>query len=443
VNPDVLIIGAGAAGLTSALELTRAGLRVEVLEGRDRVGGRIFTQNDPLTHSPVELGAEFVHGLAPEIWEPVQKHKLAISEVEGDLWCARGGQLEPCDFFGKAEKILSAMDDKHPDESFLKFLARRFPGNEQREGRQRATAFVSGFNAADPDKVSVHWLVHSREADAGIEGDRAFHIHGGYQKLISCFVQELTSAESAGAPPLAEIHLGTKVRRVLWQRASVRAIAETKSGKSVFNAPRIVITLPLGVLQNGAVVFDPALPGSKQQALQKLAMGKVVRVTLCFRRRFWENLRPNDGQKSLAGMSFLFSDDELFPTWWTQMPAHPPVITGWSPEQSAERLAGMTKEQIVARAMESLSGLLGQNATSLQHELGSAYLHDWDSDPFSCGAYSYVKAGGEGCQHGLGEAVERTLFFAGEATDISGHNGTVHGAIASGRRAAAEVLAAA
>jgi monoamine oxidase len=70
----------------------------------------------------------------------------------------------------------------------------------------------------------------------------------------------------------------------------------------------------------------------------------------------------------------------------------------------------------------------------------SAAYHDWQTDPFARGAYSYVKAGGDSAQAGLAAPLEQTLFFAGEATDVSGYHGTVHGAIASGHRAAQEIL---
>ena len=122
------------------------------------------------------------------------------------------------------------------------------------------------------------------------------------------------------------------------------------------------------------------------------------------------------------------------------MPEAIRIITGWSPAHAAESLAGMTESAIVNRALESLSTLLRVDKSSVQSELSAAYFHDWDSDPFSCGAYSYVKVGGEGCQQVLGSPVSNTLFFAGEATDTSGRNGTVHGAIASGRRAAQDIL---
>ena len=437
---DVLIIGAGAAGLSAAIELSRAGLRVEILEARDRVGGRMFTRHDPTLNHPIELGAEFVHGLAPEIWEPVQKHKLNITEVDGDMWCSIDDKLQRCNFFAQADKILSAMDhdfadSNKPDESFLDFLARRFPGKDHEEAKQWATGYVSGFNAADPGLVSVRWLVDSRRADEKIEGERAFHIAGGYQSLIDIFLRELKDRN-------VEIRLNTIVTDVKWKTGALEILANGPQPEISFFASRALVTLPLGVLQAPNFVrFQPELPARKKAALEKLAMGKVVRVTLCFRERFWQDLHGTSDARTLADLSFLFSRDNFFPTWWTQMPERLPIITGWSAAKSAESLAGLSKDAVIDKAIQSLSSLLHVEKSTVRSQLRSAYFHDWDSDPFSQGAYSYIKVGGEGCQRTLGSPVSNTLFFAGEATDTSGHNGTVHGAIASGQRAAREILA--
>jgi monoamine oxidase len=428
--PDVLILGAGVAGLSAAIDLAHAGLAVEIIEGRERVGGRILTQLDPTLNHSVDLGAEFVHGLSPEIWLPLQEHDLDVTEVEGDFWCSSNGKLAPCRFFRQVEQILGKMDDRSPDQSFLEF-----PGNDHDEAKQHAIAYVSGFNAADPAQVSVHWLVHSRAAEEEIQGDRAFRISGGYQTLLDLLTDDLASRQ-------VPIHLNTKIQEVRWIADQVEVSAASALGDTTFSAPRALITFPLAVLQSAAlgnaIRFDPQLPAEKLRALERLAMGKVVRVTLCFRRRIWEDVVV-DG-KTLAGMSFLFSDDKLFPTWWTQMPDPVPMITGWSPAASAENLNGMSEGRIVQKALEILAGLLHMQISKLQSELASAYFHDWDADPFSLGAYSYVKTEGEGCQQTLGAPINEMLFFAGEATDTSGHNGTVHGAIASGKRAAREIL---
>src|SRR5215467_10182761 len=160
---DIIVIGAGAAGLAAAATLGQSGLTVVVLEARDRIGGRIFTHLDPASPVAIELGAEFIHGMPPEIWLPLQAKNTQISEVKGDAWCVRNGRLCGCDFFSSVDDILEEMDDKAPDESFLSFLHRSFPesslNEKQREANRRAIAYVSGFNAADPDRVGVHWLV--------------------------------------------------------------------------------------------------------------------------------------------------------------------------------------------------------------------------------------------------------------------------------------------
>jgi len=192
----------------------------------------------------------------------------------------------------------------------------------------------------------------------------------------------------------------------------------------------------------GAVRFVPDLPPQKQAALSKLAMGKAIRVTLRFQQRFWDDLRPphSTESKSLANMSFLLSHQDWFPTWWTTMPEKLPIITGWAPFHCAERLSGKSTEFVVDKCLHSLSRVLRISRSELESLLAHAYWHDWQSDPLSRGAYSYVKTGGDEAQHTLAAPVEDTLFFAGEATDISGHNGTVHGAIATGYRAAKQVL---
>jgi phytoene dehydrogenase-like protein len=177
---------------------------------------------------PIELGAEFVHGLAPEIWFPLQQNNLNVTEVEGDFWCSADGRLRKCDFFEQADKILAAMDDDSPDESFLDFLNRRFPGDDHADAKQWATGYVSGFNAADPAEASVHWLVHNRHAEEQIGGDRALRIHGGYHELIEILQKELTDLN-------VPIHLNNIVRKIQWDRKSVQI--ETTTGDAEADAP--------------------------------------------------------------------------------------------------------------------------------------------------------------------------------------------------------------
>lgn len=439
---DVIVLGAGAAGLAAAAELGRAGVSVTILEARDRIGGRMFTQRDPVCDAPIECGAEFIHGLPPEIWEPLQARNVRITEVNGDLWCFRKARLCSCDFFSEVDDILRKMDTNAPDESFLSFLKRCYIGKggpKEQEASERALAYVTGFNAADPDRVGVHWLVKGMKAEEQIEGDRAFRSANGYQDLLDIFCEELAQVG---------VHTQTQtvVESVRWTAGRVEVSADGVSEPRKFEAACVLVTIPLGVLKaepddEGAIQFTPALPQTKLDALKKLEMGKVIRVTLRFRNRFWDTISaPGAENKTLSGMSFLLSDDEWLPTWWTTMPEKLPIITGWAPFRCAERLSGKSHDFVVDRCLQTLSRLLNIGLEQITPLLDAAYFHDWQSDPFSRGAYSYGAVGAGGAQEALASPIDNTLFFAGEATDTTGHNGTVHGAIASGRRAAKDIL---
>ena len=438
---DVIVIGAGAAGMAAAAELGRAGLSVTILEARERIGGRIFTQTDPLYHAPIELGAEFIHGRPPEIWRPLQERKIKIDELDGDAWCVRNRRLVNCDFFSQVDEILHEMDDAAPDESFVSFLkhcCKSKDGPGLSEAKKRALDYVSGFNAADPRLVGVHWLVKGMRAEEKIDGDRAFRAEQGYESLVEIFQKKLAEAR-------VSVQTGCVVEGINWKAGHAEASFGDAGRRERLGAPRLLVTLPLGVLQagegEGAVRFSPLLPARKQAALEKLEMGKVIKIVLRFRQRFWDKIRPSAHKpKTLAGMSFLFSHDERFPTWWTTLPAKFPIITGWAPFRCAERLSGKRRDYVIERSLRALSGLLHVKQRDLEGLLEAAYFHDWQNDPFSRGAYSYGKVGADGAQEALASPVDDTLFFAGEATDTSGHNGTVHGAIASGQRAAREIL---
>ena len=437
---DVLVIGAGIAGLAAASELTQSGQSVLLLEARDRVGGRIWTKRDGSSTDPIELGAEFIHGLPPEIWEPLQRAHIEVIEADGDSWC-KNGDLTPCSFFEQIQKILKKMSDGSADESFLDFVERCCSDrldSAQQDAKKRALAYVTGFNAADPKQVGVHWLVKSMRAEEIIEGDRVFRCPNGYQDLVNLYLNQLASKN-------VRILTSVTVTEVNWRRGEVKISAQEREKASTFSAKAAIITVPLEVLkampaEPGAIRFIPALPVEKIAAMEHLETGKVIRLVLRFRNRFWDTISPRAGKRrTLSDMSFLFSDDEWFPTWWTTMPRKVPQITGWAPFRCAERLSGRGREFVIARGLETLSSLLSMKVADLEAHLEKADFHDWQKDPFSRGAYSYGKVGSDGAHEALARPVNGTLFFAGEATDVTGNNGTVHGAIASGRRAAGDL----
>ncbi len=428
---DVLVIGAGVAGLVAAGELSRAGVNVRLIEGRDRIGGRIFTIHEPRLAVPIEMGAEFVHGKPPEIWDLLRRTGAAVDEVIGKDWCSRKVVLRPCEFFPQVEALLSRMSTTTPDQSFLQFL--ESVTDVSPEVKQQALKYVEGFNAAHAAEISVNSLVRARRAEEQIDSDHTFRLRGGYAFLARVLLAECDARH-------LRINMGTAVKAIDWKPGTVTVRALVAGKPRSFTAARAVVTLPLGVLQaepgsEAGVEFTPALC-DKQDALASLVTGHVLRITLRFRERFWSD-------SPLADMRFLLSDDEWFPTWWSSMPIGAPVITAWAPADAAQRLSKLSEEQIRNCAVETLGRLMQTSAAHIRALLEQSYMHNWQADRFSLGAYSYVKAGGDGAQESLARPIAETLFFAGEACESEGHFGTVHGAMATGQRAARQLLSVA
>jgi monoamine oxidase len=156
--------------------------------------------------------------------------------------------------------------------------------------------------------------------------------------------------------------------------------------------------------------------------------------SVCFDKKFWQR------DPEMADLSFLFTDDPQFPTWWTSNPLPYPILTGWAAGPNAKAHSGRSKDQIVSSAVQSLARIMKISEPEIRRQMTESFAYDWQADPFSRGAYSYAGVGGKGAAANLAEPVANTLYFAGEATNSDGYNGTVHGAIATGLRAAKELL---
>ena len=431
----VIVIGAGVAGLSAAIRLAEAGLDVQIFEARDRIGGRVWTEYSKGAAFPIERGAEFVHGKVDEIWRYQQPDRIDLYEGKGSRWCEEDGKLTICDFFEQISEVLDKVS-KHsgPDISFQEFLDRLT--DVQPQVRQRALNYVMGFHAGDPRQIGVQAIRLDTEAEESTEGDRTFRIRQGYGALLHLLESECTRLG-------VQISLNHIVQRIDWEREGVRVQTEASGTVNEVAGECAIITLPLGVLQSregdpGHVAFVPPLQ-EKEHALEKLVLGHVRRVTLIFNEIFWSEagfVRRND----LADLQFLFSNDDFFPTWWSYEPVRAPILTAWSPALKSDRLAGKSEEEVAQIALSSLSKILDVSIEDLNRRLVSAHSHDWIADPFSRGAYSYAKVGGVDCFRELAQPLGNKLYFAGEATESTGHHATVHGAIASGERAAKEVL---
>jgi monoamine oxidase len=436
---DVIIIGAGVAGLAAAERMGKAGLRVCVLEARARVGGRVWSLPGGAPEAAIELGAEFVHGKPPQLDEYLRKRGLKLFELSGQTYCQTdSGGLEACDeeggeVFAKLDKLDPAC---FPDETFEQTLRTRLAKTSEDE-KQSARMFVGGFHAADPARISTHSIIYGDRASREIEEDRLFHVVGGYNKLLEAMVRSL--------PETVIIRTRLPVTQVDWRRDLVIVLAGEENSEQMqeFIAPRVVVTLPLGVLQQefqpiGAVTFKPPL-AEKRGPLAKLAMGPVVRVTLRFDSVFWEDPKVM-GERALRDPHFIFSGDPGVPTWWTGAPQHLPMLVGWCAGPCAEAKSSMDEGGLCSEAVKALARIFNLPESVIARQVTHFYHHDWQADPYSRGAYSYVLAGGMGAQQELARPLANRLFFAGEATQSDGHHATVHGAFSSGIRVAEEIL---
>ena len=430
-NFDTLIVGAGAAGLAATATLSQAGQNVCLLEARDRIGGRILTLHEPGIAVPIDLGAEFVHGAAPSTLRWLRRSNTALIDTVQSRWMISNGKLQPTeDLFDEMKTGLDRVRRPRKDLPFSEFLEGAARSKLSPRARQLARTLVEGFDAADVTRVSTLETLDEWSGSSAADAP-TFRPLGGYASL-------LTALTGGFAHDNVRMKLGAVVNEVKWRRGHVD-IAVTQNGVTAnFSAPRAIVTLPLGVLQlpsssPHAVRFEPALT-QKRAAFEGLAVGPVVRIILRFRDAFWEQLddcRYRDG-------AFFHVPGQPFPTFWTALPVRAPILVAWAAGPNASRMSGLDHAEVLQRALQSLEALFGKRA-NVRDQLEGSHFQDWQADPFSCGAYSYVTAGGASARKILAKPLQDTLFFAGEAADTEGESGTVAGALESGERAAREV----
>jgi monoamine oxidase len=427
---DILILGAGISGLAAARALAERNLRVCVLEARHRVGGRILSQKVE-GGGTVELGAEFVHGRAPELWALIDEAGCKTTEREGSMLREQPDHTltdDPDD--GALFEPLAQLETyAGPDQPFATWLA---TSNVPNASRQALTAYVEGFNAADANHISIHSLGAQQKAEDASEGDRSWHILGGYSQLTDHLAARLTELNG-------DIRLNHEVLSIRWTPGNVTV--ETSQG--TVTAPRCLITLPLGVLQQvntpNTLTITPE-PAAIAYA-QRLAMGHASRFTLLFRDRWWEasKLLP---QKSLSDMSFLFTSARMPPVWWTSHPEREalPALTGWAGGARAQALEPKSPHDLGQEACATLAQIFAVDEAKITTSLVATYTHDWANDPLFRGSYSYVPANAMDASAAMTQPEADTLYFAGEHTDTTANWGTVHAALRSGLRAANQLL---
>ena len=414
-----IVIGAGIAGLTAARLLTVAGYQVIVLEGRDRIGGRLHTSN-AWADLPIDLGASWIHGtdnnpltrLAVDARAKTIATSYDSSLLHIDPAFAALGIDDPDSDWAEAqvERAMAWAEKRDKDVSLKQALEAVSPAAKlsplRRTQRDHYLAGNYEQEYAGPLDLLSAWHVDDSKEFAG--DDVLFPC--GYGQIAAHLAKELT------------IKTGHSVTQVDWGKKSVRI---TCANGAKFDADRVIVTVPLGVLKSGAITFAPELPPRKVKAIERLGMGLLNKHFLRFEKPFWptdvdwhELVKPDPGKWS-QWVSFTKA-------------AGKPVLLGFTGADTAKAVEAMDDRAIVAEAMAAVRTMFGNSAP----DPVAVQMTRWSRDPFAQGSYSYNAVGSTPADRKALAAPEAggALAFAGEACNAD-YPGTVHGALLSGREA--------
>lgn len=434
---DVVVAGAGMAGLACAQRLQAAGADFLVLEAADRIGGRVWTTRGLAGDRPFELGALMIHGkrVVTHTWLrelglharplPTTTRARFLRDGRADRlplprnWFHRTIGLRAFyqGAFGLPRRIL-AYDGS--DLSLAEWLGRQeaLPG-----ARMLVTLLYAHAAAADADAVGVRGPAEETALADEEFGYSNFQLVEGYDELVA----------RRSAPLRDRIRLGTRVTSIESSGSGVRVGVEDSAGQAgEVRARRAVVTLPLGVLKSDLVTFDPPLPERKRAAIRGIGFGDAMVGLLRF--------RGGNLFERLGDFGILWGEGpSSFHRPYVAVRDAPRVLDAFIVGREAQRRAGLPQAELQEAIVEELRGILPPSVE--MGEVDGFECSRWPVDPFIRGGYSFLPPGGT-VQHrkDLAEPVGGVLFFAGEATHTLGEAATVHGAIETGYRAAAEVL---
>jgi monoamine oxidase len=435
---DAIIIGAGFAGLAAAEKLAAAGVQFRVLEASDRVGGRALTDYTLGSGVPLELGAQMVHGrtAVTHAWlerfglttRPLrlnQHSRIVLDRKVGRYpWIAFPfhpvvGTKATLDGLYRIPKALDryAGDDRTLEE-FLR----------ERNASAPASAIVELLNshsyATDPDVLGVRGPGEEGRRATEPYGFRNFRVVEGYSTLANRIADHLGDRIVRNAPVQKIERSANGVR--------IHLAPGARANPTEWRAAAVIVTVSLAVLRAGGIEFDPPLPDRKRVAIGRIGFGDAYAL----------QIRVHGGtmRERLGNFGVLWGDTSTsFRRPRLGADRSEDFVTAFTVGREARRRAGLSDAELLAATIAEWESIVPGGVT-----LGTVdglVVHRWSTDPWVQGAYSFLPRGvGIEEREELARSVDGQLFWAGEATDLEGHSATVAGAIATGERAARELL---
>jgi monoamine oxidase len=410
---SILIVGAGMAGLSAARSLADAGWPVRVIEARDRIGGRVYTNRD--WGVPLEMGASWIHGTANDpMMELVRKAhaQLVTTDYYGWAKLAVDPQLQHVDYDRDTwQKFVERACGQVDGGSLGAAINAAATDDELSKSDRAQLAFyvateIEDEYAANADQLSATTFDKGDYAD----GDQDV-ITNGYDALPKLLANGL------------EIVLNTPVTAIVRRDNSVIV----RAGNRSFEGPAAIVTVPLGVLKSGAVTFDPPLPEGHAHAINALGFGVLSKSFFRFDRRTWK--------AENAFYEFIGTDPGVWAQWFTLPSAVGPIAVAFNAGDFGRSVESSALKDLMTSALPIARQLFGNEISPVEVRTST-----WSTDPYARGAYSFHAPGsGLKDRRRLQEPISDRLYLAGEAVGVN-NPATVTGARLSGQYAATQLM---
>jgi monoamine oxidase len=400
----VIIIGAGAAGLYAGYLLKSKGIEFEILEASSKIGGRMG-KLEGFADYPLDTGAQWLHGRDSIVGELIQESNTSISLDDSDMYYWHEDRIKsslPKD----VEDIFE--EDNLPDVSYEAYAIQKGFGDDYKfivEG-------IAGDQGADASKLSAKWNQAEEEEWSSGEEDYKFK-----KTFFDLFNDEIIPSIKD------DIKLNTIVKKVDYNS---NTILINDSDEKSYTCDKLIVTVPITILQDQDIEFSPALASEKVAAFQKIGMGAGMKVFLRFSSKFYHD-------NILGGpICAAYANEKEGKV------GNDHVLLAFVMGEQAEYLSSLGSDNaIVQELLKELDGMYQNKATPA---LLDSHVEDWTTNPFVRGAYSFSTVGIGDARKIAAQSVADKVYFAGEAMNLNGHHQTVHGAVETGYQQLVKLL---